>query len=159
MAWCAGSHKTARDADGSVRVGIASSGGMLLDAEARRRGDDKGCAARLTLGWKADNRSPRRLPQSGLVHYLELAALHKIIEEGRVRFQAAVFHPRHQFLQFPAPGPRKQSDAGAFNRSVAHLYDPRVGQIGNEPDAARRVHLQVAAEAAGQIEHLDLVEA
>ena len=38
MAWCAGSHKTVRDADGSVRVGIASSGGMLLDAEARRRG-------------------------------------------------------------------------------------------------------------------------
>src|ERR1039457_2578139 len=112
MARWTGSHKTVRVADGSVRVGIASSGGMLLDAEARRRGvsgDDKGCAARLTLGWKADNRSPRRLPQSGLVHYLELAALHKIIEEGRVRFQAAVFHPRHQFLQFPAPGPRKQS--------------------------------------------------
>src|ERR1017187_6180263 len=126
MARCAGSHKTVRDADCSVRVGIASSGGMLLDAEARRRGETRGehvrirfspwnaaqdsqnlrarsqrrsygCAARLTLGWKADNRSPRRLPQSGLVHYLELAALHKIIEEGRERFHAAVVPPRHQF--------------------------------------------------------------
>ena len=85
-----------RDADCSVRVGMAASGGMLLDAEARRRGETRGehvrisfspCnaaqesqnlrarsqrrsygfAARLTLGWKADNRSPRRLPQRGLV--------------------------------------------------------------------------------------------
>src|ERR1039458_10630577 len=99
MARCAGSHKTVRDADCSVRVGIASSGGMLLDAEARSQRRRYGCAARLTLRWKADNRSPRRLPQSGLGHYLELAALHKIIEEGRVRFQAAVFHPRHQLDQ------------------------------------------------------------
>src|ERR1039458_8139670 len=45
--------------------------GMLLDAEARKRGvsgDPTACAARLTLGWKADKRSPRRLPQRGLVH-------------------------------------------------------------------------------------------
>src|ERR1035437_1456044 len=90
---------TQRDADYSVRVGIASSGGgMLLDAEARRRGETRGehvrisfspwnaaqesqdprargqrrsygFAARLTLGWKADNRSPRRLLRSGLVHW------------------------------------------------------------------------------------------
>src|ERR1039458_1255515 len=74
----------------------ASSGGMLLDAEARRRGETRGehvrisfspwnaaqesqnlrarsqrrsygFAARLTLGWKADQRSARRLPQSVLV--------------------------------------------------------------------------------------------
>ena len=89
---------TQRDADGSVRVGIAASGGMLLDAEARRRGETRGehvrisfspwnaaqesqdlgarrqrrsygFAARLTLGWKADNRSLRRLLRSGLVHW------------------------------------------------------------------------------------------
>ena len=71
---------------------------MLLDAEARRRGGTRGehlfrigfrawkatqesqhlrarrqrrsygFAARLTLGWKADPRSERRIPQSGLVH-------------------------------------------------------------------------------------------
>src|ERR1035437_9063876 len=76
---------------------MASSGGMLLDAEARRRGETRGehvrisfspwnaaqesqnlrarsqrrsygFAARLTLGWKADQRSARRIPQRGLVH-------------------------------------------------------------------------------------------
>ena len=71
---------------------------MLLDAETRRRGETRGehlfrigfraCkatqesqnlrarrqrrsygfAARLTLGWKADQRSARRIPQRGLVH-------------------------------------------------------------------------------------------
>ena len=72
-------------------------GGCFLDAEARRRGETReehvrisfspwnvaqesqdprarsqrrsyGFAARLTLGWKADNRGPRRLLRSGLVH-------------------------------------------------------------------------------------------
>src|ERR1039458_3677161 len=90
MAWCTGSHKTVRDADCSVRVGTASSGAMLLDAEARRRGDDTAAQRGSRWGGRLTNRSPRRLPQSGLVHYLELAGLHKIIEEGRVRFQAAV---------------------------------------------------------------------
>src|ERR1039458_5074989 len=94
---------TQPDADGSVRVGIASSwGGCFLDAEARRRGETRGehvrisfspwnvaqesqelrarsqrrsygFAARLTLGWKADNRSPRRLLRSGLVHWDQAA--------------------------------------------------------------------------------------
>src|ERR1017187_6287657 len=71
---------------------------MLLDAETRRRGETRGehlfrigfraCkatqesqnlgarrqrrsygfAARLTLGWKADQRNARRIPQRGLVH-------------------------------------------------------------------------------------------
>src|ERR1035438_2588683 len=94
-----------------------------------------------------------------LFHYLKLAPLHKIVEKGRVRFQPAVLHPRHQLLEFPAPGQRQQGDARAFNRRVAHLYDPRVWEVGNQPDAARGVYLQVAAEPAGQIEYLDLVEA
>jgi hypothetical protein len=93
---------TQRDADCSVRVGIASIWGMLLDAEARRRGETRGehvrisfslwnaaqesqdprarsqrrsygFAARLTLGWKADKRGPRRLLRSGLVHWDQAA--------------------------------------------------------------------------------------
>src|ERR1035441_7559340 len=74
---------------------------MLLDAETRRRGETRGehlfrigfraCkatqesqnlgarrqrrlygfAARLSLGWKADQRSARRIPQRGLVHRSE----------------------------------------------------------------------------------------
>src|ERR1035437_8016829 len=94
-----------RDADCSVRVGMAASGGVLLDAEARRRGETRGehvrisfspwnaaqesqnrrarsqrrsygFRARLTLGWKTDKRSPRRLPQRGLVHRTRRLALH-----------------------------------------------------------------------------------
>src|ERR1035441_10583601 len=82
-----------RDADCSVRVGMAASGGMLLDAEARRRGETRGehvrigfspwnaaqesqnrrarsqrrsygFAARLTLGWKAPDAARNRRPQS-----------------------------------------------------------------------------------------------
>src|ERR1039458_5101295 len=35
---------------------------------ARRQRRSYGFAARLTLGWKADQRSARRIPQRGLVH-------------------------------------------------------------------------------------------
>src|ERR1017187_7500633 len=48
---------------------------MLLDAEPRRRGDSGDRTAsqrRLTLGWKADQDSARRIPQ--LVWYISMLA-------------------------------------------------------------------------------------
>ena len=43
------------------------------DLRARSQRRSYGFAARFTLGWKADNRSPRRLLRSGLVHWDEAA--------------------------------------------------------------------------------------
>ena len=69
-----------------------------------------------------------------------------------------MFDAFDQLLQFFALRFRQQRHARAFNGCIADLDDFRVGKIRNQPDAAGGVDFQMATEAAGQVENVDVVE-
>src|ERR1017187_10203655 len=74
---------TQRDADCSVRVGIASSGGMLLDAEARRRGETRGEHVRISFSpWTAAQESKHPRARSQRRSYGFRARLTLGVEDG-----------------------------------------------------------------------------
>ena len=97
-------------------------------------------------------------PASWLVLRFELAAFDEEVEESRGVFRGGNARPLDRALPAPALRGREQRDARAFDRRRCPPARSSRREVGNQPDAARRCHLQVAAEPAGQIEHVDLVE-
>ncbi len=61
-------------------------------------------------------------------------------------------------LELAPARPRQQRDRRAFQRGVADLDDALVAQVGHEADAAGGVDVEVAREAAGQVEAIDPVQ-
>ncbi len=90
---------------------------------------------------------------------LELTALDEEVEEVRMRLQPAVLDPPHE---------RSRALRGAStDRSAMHAPSMAafptcttcvIGQVRDEADSPRRLLLQVPAEAAGEVEHVDVVE-
>ena len=67
-------------------------------------------------------------------------------------------HLRDERFEFTAFCARQERHARAFNRCVPDLHNLRAVDVGNQADPFGGVDVQVAAEAAGQVEHVELVE-
>src|SRR5690348_12500163 len=97
-----------------------------------RADDDTRRARRRSAATHRRTRSRQRLLRRD--EPLELASLDEVVEEARMRLEAAVLHALHERLELVPLRRGEKRDARALDGRVADLHDLLVGQIGDEPD-------------------------